>query len=115
MKSILRIIVFVPLGLIILFFEMANRGSVRIGFDPFASPDGSASSVEVPIFLVVMVSMAIGVLAGGLSTWLAHFSVRRAARLARSEAKKTRIEIEKLRQQALTSVPADVPTKGARR
>ncbi|PPD20528.1 MAG: hypothetical protein CTY30_04255, partial [Methylocystis sp.] len=100
MKSILRVIIFVPLALIILFFSMANRGSVRIGLDPFAPSDGSGPSFEAPIFLVVLASMAIGVLAGGISSWLGHLSVRRAAKIARAEARKTRVEIDKLRQQA---------------
>ncbi len=112
MKSILRIIVFVPLGLIILFFAMANRGSVRIGVDPFAANDASAPFVEAPMFLVVLTSMALGVLAGGLSSWLGHLPVRRAAKVARAEAKKTRLEIEKLRQQALAQLPGD--EKGGR-
>ncbi|RNJ50971.1 LapA family protein [Methylocystis hirsuta] len=111
MKSILRVIVFVPLALIILFFSMANRGSVRIGLDPFAPSDGSGPSFEAPIFLVVLASMAIGVLAGGISSWLGHLSVRRAAKVARAEARKTRVEIDKLRQQALASLPADKRVK----
>jgi uncharacterized integral membrane protein len=113
MKSILRVIVFVPLALIILFFSMANRGSVRIGLDPFAPSDGSGPSFEAPIFLVVLASMAIGVLAGGISSWLGHLSVRRAAKVARAEARKTRVEIEKLRQQALASLPADKRVKSS--
>ncbi|WP_457797903.1 LapA family protein [Methylocystis sp. S23] len=113
MKSVLRIIVFVPLALIILFFSMANRGAVRIGLDPFAANDASAPYVEAPMFLVVLASMAIGVLAGGVSSWLGHLPVRRAAKVARAEAKKTRLEIEKLRQQALAELPADA--KGGKR
>jgi peptidoglycan biosynthesis protein MviN/MurJ (putative lipid II flippase) len=114
MKSILRVIVFVPLALVILFFSMANRGSVRIGLDPFASNDGSSGlSFEAPIFLVVLASMAIGVLAGGVSSWLGHLPVRRAAKVARAEARKTRVEIEKLRQQALASLPADKRLKSS--
>ncbi|AZG77481.1 LapA family protein [Methylocystis sp. H62] len=113
MKSILRVIVFVPLALIILFFSMANRGSVRIGLDPFAPSDGSGPSFEAPIFLVVLASMAIGVLAGGISSWLGHLSVRRAAKIARAEARKTRVEIDKLRQQALASLPADKRVKSS--
>ncbi|MBG0800910.1 LapA family protein [Methylocystis sp. FS] len=113
MKSILRVIVFVPLALIILFFSMANRGSVRIGLDPFAPSDGSGPSFEAPIFLVVLASMAIGVLAGGISSWLGHLSVRRAAKVARAEARKTRVEIDKLRQQALASLPADKRVKSS--
>ncbi|CCJ06700.1 LapA family protein [Methylocystis sp. SC2] len=113
MKSILRVIIFVPLALIILFFSMANRGLVRIGLDPFAPSDGSGPSFEAPIFLVVLASMAIGVLAGGISSWLGHLSVRRAAKVARAEARKTRVEIEKLRQQALASLPADKRVKSS--
>ena len=114
MKSVLRIIVFVPLALIILFFAMANRGSVRIGLDPFAPPDGGLS-FEAPMFLVVLASMALGVLAGGVSSWLGHLSVRRAAKVARAEARKTRIEIEKLRQQALAELPSEAASRSARR
>lgn len=114
MKSVLRIIVFVPLALIILFFSMANRSPVKVGLDPFAPNDASAPSFEAPMFLVVLTSMAIGVLAGGISSWLGHLSVRRAAKIARAEAKKTRLEIEKLRQQALAQIPADATTKGGK-
>ncbi len=115
MKAVLRIIVFVPLALLILFFSMANRGPVRIGLDPFATSDAPGLSVEAPMFLVVLASMAIGVLAGGVASWLSHLSVRREAKVARSEAKKSRLEIEKLRQQALAQLPADSSAKAAKR
>jgi uncharacterized integral membrane protein len=115
MKSILRVIVFVPLALIILFFSMANRAPVRIGLDPFATPDSPGPSFEAPMFLVVLAAMAIGVLAGGVSSWLGHMSVRRAAKVAQAEAKKTRLEVEKLRQQALAQLPAQPPAKAGKR
>ncbi|MEF3366184.1 DUF1049 domain-containing protein [Methylocystis sp. 9N] len=107
MKSILRIIVFVPLALVILFFAMANRESVRIWLDPFAPNDDSGPHFDAPIFLVVLASAAVGVLAGGVSSWIGHLPVRRAAKVARAEARKTRVEIERLRQQALASLPGD--------
>ncbi|HEY8162491.1 MAG: LapA family protein [Methylocystis sp.] len=113
MKSVLRILVFVPLALIILFFSMANRSMVKIGLDPFAANAADAPYLEAPMYLVVLSAMAVGVLAGGVSSWLGHLPVRRAAKVARAEAKKTRLEIEKLRQQALAELPAD--SKGAKR
>lgn len=115
MKAILRIIIFVPLALIILFFSMANRAPVKIGLDPFAASDAAAPTIEAPMFMVVLAAMAIGVLAGGVSSWLGHLPVRRAAKVARAEAKKTRLEIEKLRQQALAQLPADGGAKGGKR
>jgi hypothetical protein len=115
MKSILRVIIFVPLALVILFFSMANRGPVRVGLDPFATPESVGPSFEAPMFLVVLAAMALGVLAGGLSSWLGHLPVRRAAKVAQSEAKKARIEIEKLRQQALAQLPTPDPQKPAKR
>lgn len=113
MKSILRVLVFVPLALIILFFSMANRAMVKIGVDPFAANPADAPSIEAPMYLVVLAAMALGVLAGGVSSWLGHLPVRRAAKVARAEAKKTRLEIEKLRQQALAELPSD-PKAGKR-
>ena len=55
--------------------------------------------------------MALGVLAGGASTWVSHLPVRRAAKVARAEVKKTKVEIDKLRQQALSSLPTEPDAK----
>jgi uncharacterized integral membrane protein len=111
MKWVLRIIIFVPLGVLFLFFAVANRDSVKIFLDPF--PDGAAAdfSFEAPLYLVVLASMAIGVLAGGVSSWIAHGRYRRAAKAARADAKQARSEADKLRGQALASLspePSDI-------
>jgi uncharacterized integral membrane protein len=107
MRSIIRIIVFVPLGLLLLFFAMANRGMVRIGLDPFAYNDPTAPSFDAPLFLVVFASAAVGVVAGSLSSWLAHGRHRRDAKVARRDAKKARAEVEELRARGLASIPSD--------
>ncbi len=106
MKSILRIIVFVPLALLLLFFAMANRGLVRIGLDPFATGD-QAPSFEAPLFLVVLAAAAVGVVAGSLSSWISGRRHRREAREARNEAKKARAEVELLRERGLSSLPTE--------
>jgi hypothetical protein len=53
----------------------------------------------------VLASVAIGVLAGGLASWLTHAPLRRKARQARAEASKAKSEVEQLRQQALANLP----------
>lgn len=115
MRAILRLIVFLPLGLLVLFFSMANRGMVKVSLDPFPGGDISGPSFETPLFLVVLTSVAMGVLAGGLSSWVGHLPVRRSARMARTEVKKTRNELEQLRRQALSSLPSTADDRGAKR
>jgi uncharacterized integral membrane protein len=107
MKSVLRIIVFVPLALLFLFFAMANRAPVRIFLDPLPGGDSAGPSFESPLYLVVLAAMALGVLAGGFSSWVAHGRYRRAAKAARDDAKKARSEADQLRGQGLASLSPD--------
>jgi uncharacterized integral membrane protein len=106
MRSLLRVIVYVPLGLLILFFALANRGSVKISLDPFPGGELGGASFEAPLFLVVLAAAALGVVAGGASSWLRHRQSRRIARQALSEAAKSKEEVEQLRRQALASLPS---------
>jgi uncharacterized integral membrane protein len=106
MRSLLRLLVYVPLGLLILFFALANRGSVKISLDPFPGGELSGPSFEAPLFLVVLASVGLGVIAGGASSWLSHRQVRRFAKQAQAEAVKAKEEVERLRRQALASLPS---------
>ncbi|MBI1867476.1 MAG: DUF1049 domain-containing protein [Methylocystis sp.] len=106
MRSVLRIVVFVPLGLLLLFFAMANRGQVRIALDPLPGGDVSGPGFDAPLFLVVLASVALGVVAGSVSSWFKHRRHRRAAKEARAAAKQARAEADQLREQALSSLPS---------
>ena len=106
MRSLLRLFVYLPLALLILFFALANRGSVKISLDPFPGGALTGPSFEAPLFLVVLTSAALGVVAGGASSWLSHRQVRRVAKRAVAEAAKAKDEVEQLRRQALASLPS---------
>jgi len=116
MRTFLRLFVYAPLGLIILFFAMANRETVPVSLDPFASGGDAAAApaFQAPFFLVVLLSMALGVLAGGLSCWIGHYQLRRTARSAQREAKEAQAEVGRLRQQALAALPGDPAGKTGR-
>jgi hypothetical protein len=58
------------------------------------------------LFLVVLTAAALGVIAGGASSWLSHRQVRRVAKRALAEAAKAKEEVEQLRRQALASLPS---------
>ena len=104
MRSVLRVLVFVPLGLVFLYFAAANRAPVKIFLDPFPGAGETSPFFETPLYLVVLASIALGVVAGGVSSYVAHGRYRRAARAARAEAKKARSEADQLRGQALASL-----------
>jgi uncharacterized integral membrane protein len=114
MRSLVRLFVYVPLGLLILFFALANRGSVKISLDPFPGGALTGPSFEAPLFLVVLTSVALGVIAGGASSWLSHREVRRGAKRALADAAKAKEEVERLRRQALASLPSASGQKSAR-
>jgi uncharacterized integral membrane protein len=111
MLSLLRWTVYLPLALLIIWFALANRGWVTISLDPSQTGEFAQYNFEAPLFLVVMASMAIGVFVGGLQSWVSHRSVRRAARLARTEAAKAQSEVEKLRQAALANLQSAAGAK----
>jgi uncharacterized integral membrane protein len=98
MKKAARFVIFAPLAILLLLFAFANRQAVTISLDPFASVDNSAFAVAAPLFLVLLLTLIVGVLFGGAATWLGQGRFRRAARQHRAEA-------ERLRARA-TSVPS---------
>jgi len=59
MRSLLRLRL-CALGLIILYFALANRGSVKISLDPFPGGEASNLSFEAPLFLVFLTATAWG-------------------------------------------------------
>lgn len=96
MKAFFKALVLVPIALLVVLFSVANRAPVRISLDPF-SRELPALSYEVPLFLVVLVAIALGVLVGGLASWLAQGKHRKAARRSRREVEALRSETQALR------------------
>ena len=112
MKTFLKWLVLAPLGLILLAFAIANREPVRIVLDLL--PGESEFQIAAPLFLVLFLAAGLGVLAGGLATWLAQSHHRRAARHARSDIDRLRNEADNLRAQlAARSVTALVRSEDA--
>ncbi len=96
MKAFFKALVLVPVALVIVLFSVANRGMVRVSLDPF-SRDLPVLSYEVPLFAVVLAAIAVGVLVGGLASWVAQGKHRKAARRNRREADALRSETQALR------------------
>lgn len=96
MKSFFKAIVLVPIALAIVLFSVANRGAVRVSFDPI-SREVPVFAFDIPLFAVVLAALACGVLIGGFATWLSQHRYRKAARRNRREAETLRSETQALR------------------
>lgn len=89
--------VLVPLAVLLVALALANRQTVTLSFDPFA--DEPTLTVRSPLFLVVLTALAVGVIIGGVTTWLRQGRWRRAARRAEVLVHTLRAEGETLRRQ----------------
>jgi hypothetical protein len=113
MKNLVKIIIWTPIAVVLLAFAFANRHIVTVYFDPFVEGDIAAFAITAPLFLILILAMMIGILAGGAATWLAQGRYRKAARLNRAEAERLRGEAQMLR-----PAPGDnhiVPSVGLQR
>ena len=96
MRKLFTALIVIPLGLLFVVFAVANRHFVTVSFDPFNSRDPSIA-IAMPLFAVIILVAILGVLAGGIATWLRQGYWRRAARLHEADARQARAELADLR------------------
>jgi len=94
MLRFLKYLILVPIVIVLLAFAYANRHIVTVSFDPLASQGAAAISLSAPLFLVVIVSVMIGIVAGSVATWFGQGRNRRHARQFRFERDKMKAELD---------------------
>jgi uncharacterized integral membrane protein len=119
MRKFLTAVVLIPLGLIFIVFAVANRHAVTVSFDPFGSHDSAFDLPPQPLFVIIIVALILGVLAGGSATWFGQRHWRRAARRHEADAREARAQLADLRAGALAPqrhdpqrLPAPSPVGG---
>jgi len=78
LRRIVAAIILVPLAIIIVAFAVANRQMVTVSFDPLG--DTPAASLSMPLFELILGLLIVGVIIGGLASWLGQGKWRGAAR-----------------------------------
>lgn len=96
MISFLKWLILVPLALVAVAFAVANRQGVTVSFDPFSS-DMPAFALSGPLFIVIILTVVVGVLLGGIAAWLGQGRYRRQARVTKREADELRAEVSRLK------------------
>jgi len=117
MRKFLTALIVIPLGLLLVVFAVANRHFVTVSFDPFNARDPSVATA-MPLFVLIIVVAIVGVLAGGIATWIRQGYWRRAARQYEAEVRQARAELADLRRTTAAPSAADtrflaLPPQGA--
>jgi uncharacterized integral membrane protein len=95
-RNILAALVLIPLAAVIVLLAVANRAAVTISLDPFMD-ERPALTVTQPLFVLLLSTLVVGVIIGGIAAWLRQGRWRRAARRAETEVRVLRSETEALR------------------
>ena len=96
LRKVLTIVIVVPLAVLIVAFAVANRQAVTVSFDPLSSAD-PAYAAKLPLFVLIFALVILGVIIGGIASWLRQASWRRTARALDAEVRTLHQELEALR------------------
>jgi uncharacterized integral membrane protein len=95
-RRLLNWFVFLPLGIVIVLFAVANRTFVVVSFDPFAG-EMSPLTFSLPLFIVVFAGLIVGIIIGGLISLAKQWRLWRTARAAQDELARLKAEVESMR------------------
>ena len=95
----LRLIFVVALAILLIAVALANRETVTLSAFPanFGQYLGGRWSVALPLFLVIFLAFALGMLAGLVWEWLRESHIRREARAQAFRAAQLESEVGHLR------------------
>src|SRR5690606_21637714 len=91
MRRFLFLVLLVPLAIVIVVLSVANRHDATLSLDPF-SAGGPVLSLTAPLYVLLFAALLVGVVVGGIATWLRQGRWRRMARSERLEAARLRRE-----------------------
>ena len=114
MIRFLKSLVLLPIAALVILLAVANRAPVRLSFDPF-NVDAPVFSVDLPLYAILFGAVALGIIVGGIFTWLGQGKTRAQARYHRREAVRYEREAMRLRTYAPESEtpgPYTVPNIG---
>lgn len=82
-------------AVLLVTIAVANRHSVRLVLDPF-NPQQPVISAELPFYVYLFAMLIVGVIVGGMATWLNQGRWRRLARERTREMQRYKGETERL-------------------
>ncbi|AGK58589.1 hypothetical protein HYPDE_34588 [Hyphomicrobium denitrificans 1NES1] len=84
-----------PIGVILVAIAVSNRQPVSLILDPF-KPENPALSIEMPFYAYLLGALVIGVILGGVATWMGQSRWRQTARAQGQRAQRWQAEADRL-------------------
>lgn len=95
----MRLLIGLPLLILLVLFALSNTTPVRLGLWP------SDYTLQLPLSLTVLGSMAIAFLAGGVTVWVSELAQRRRARRAEQTVRLLEAQVQELKARLPHSLP----------
>ncbi|MBL0403272.1 DUF1049 domain-containing protein [Microvirga aerilata] len=109
MIRFLKALILLPVAILVVLLAVANRAPVTLSLDPF-SQEAPEFATQLPLFAVIFAAVMLGVVIGGVASWLAQGKHRKSRRRLRRETRQLRHETEQLKAQGpATTLPAALP------
>jgi hypothetical protein len=95
LRRILLLIIGFPVGAALVAIAVSNRQPVTLVLDPFR-PETPALSIELPFYGYLLGALVIGVILGGVATWMGQSRWRQTARSQGRRAARWQAEADRL-------------------
>lgn len=87
MKKLLSRLIWVPLGVVLVVFLVANRDTVPLSLDPFDVENPAIATPPLPLWFWLMSALLIGFFSGAAGMWASGRPGRKKARAEHRELK----------------------------
>jgi len=95
MIRFIRRLILLAVAVVIIALMVANRHTVSVALDPFAS-EVPAAAIEAPMFVVLFAALLAGFVLGGIGAWTSQAKWRELARKRTKETHRLRKDRERL-------------------
>lgn len=95
LARIASVLVSLVVAALLVTLAVANRHAVDLKLDPF-NPEAPVLAISLPFFGYLFAMLILGVILGGVATWMSQGKWRRAARNRTQEALRWKAEAERL-------------------
>jgi uncharacterized integral membrane protein len=104
LNRIVVVVILVPVAIVLVALAVANRQVTAFTLDPF-NPGNAALTLQLPLFVLLFLTLMLGMVIGGAAAWLKQGRYRKEARVKRRE-------VQNLLQQKQPAAGATGPAGG---